>query len=98
MSSPSPKRRPRSSDAPASSPARTLSPTPTTWAKGYGIPTEGGLEAISMFAQLEGILLDPVYSAKGAAGLIDLIRKGRFRQGRTHRVPAYRRLGGAVRL
>ncbi|KPQ15412.1 MAG: L-cysteate sulfo-lyase CuyA [Rhodobacteraceae bacterium HLUCCO18] len=49
--------------------------------EGYGIPTEGGLEAISMFAQLEGILLDPVYSAKGAAGLIDLIRKGRFAKG-----------------
>jgi L-cysteate sulfo-lyase len=48
---------------------------------GYGIPTEGGLEAIRMFAQLEGILLDPVYSAKGAAGMIDLIRKGRFAKG-----------------
>lgn len=45
---------------------------------GYGIPTEGGLEAIRMFAELEGILLDPVYSAKGAAGFIDLIRKGHF--------------------
>ena len=49
--------------------------------EGYGIPTEGGLEAIAMFAQLEGILLDPVYSAKGAAGLIDLIRKGQFKKG-----------------
>jgi L-cysteate sulfo-lyase len=49
--------------------------------EGYGIPTEGGLEAIAMFAQLEGILLDPVYSAKGAAGLIDLIRKGHFKKG-----------------
>ncbi len=46
--------------------------------EGYGIPTEGGIEAIRMFAELEGILLDPVYSAKGAAGLIDLIRKGHF--------------------
>ncbi|EBA15768.1 D-cysteine desulfhydrase [Roseobacter sp. SK209-2-6] len=45
---------------------------------GYGIPTEGGMEAIRMFAELESILLDPVYSAKGAAGLIDLIRKGHF--------------------
>lgn len=49
--------------------------------QGYGIPTEGGLEAIRLFAQLEGILLDPVYSAKGAAGLIDLIRTGHFRKG-----------------
>lgn len=45
---------------------------------GYGIPTEGALEAIRLFAELEGILLDPVYSAKGAAGLIDLIRNGHF--------------------
>jgi L-cysteate sulfo-lyase len=48
---------------------------------GYGIPTASGLEAIAMFAELEGILLDPVYSAKGAAGLIDLIRKGHFKKG-----------------
>lgn len=49
--------------------------------KGYGIPTQSGLEAIRMFAELESILLDPVYSAKGAAGLIDLIRKGHFKKG-----------------
>jgi L-cysteate sulfo-lyase len=45
---------------------------------GYGVPTPSGIEAIEMFARLEGILLDPVYSGKGAAGLIDLIRKGFF--------------------
>ena len=49
--------------------------------EGYGIPTESGLEAITLFAELESILLDPVYSAKGAAGLIDLIRKGHFKKG-----------------
>lgn len=48
--------------------------------QGYGIPSEGGQEAIKMFAELEGILLDPVYSAKGAAGLIDLVRKGLFKK------------------
>lgn len=48
--------------------------------EGYGIPTESGLEAIRMFAELEAILLDPVYSAKGAAGFIDLIRKGHFKK------------------
>lgn len=48
---------------------------------GYGIPREDTLEAITMFAQLEGILLDPVYSGKGAAGLIDHVRKGRFTKG-----------------
>ncbi|MCL6359979.1 D-cysteine desulfhydrase [Pectobacterium polaris] len=47
--------------------------------KGYGIPTEGTLEALRLLAQLEGILLDPVYSGKGMAGLIDLIRQGLFR-------------------
>jgi L-cysteate sulfo-lyase len=49
--------------------------------EGYGIPTESGLEAIRMFAELEAILLDPVYSAKGAAGFIDLIRNGHFKKG-----------------
>lgn len=45
---------------------------------GYGQPTEGMLEALRLLAQLEGILLDPVYSGKGMAGLIDLIRQGQF--------------------
>jgi L-cysteate sulfo-lyase len=48
---------------------------------GYGIPREDTLEAIDLFARHEGILLDPVYSGKGAAGLIDLIRKGHFTKG-----------------
>jgi L-cysteate sulfo-lyase len=48
---------------------------------GYGIPTPGGIVAIEMFAQLEGILLDPVYSGKGADGLLDLCRKGEFKKG-----------------
>jgi len=46
--------------------------------EGYGLPTDAGIEAIQMFAELDGILLDPVYSAKGASGLIDLARKGKF--------------------
>jgi L-cysteate sulfo-lyase len=45
---------------------------------GYGRPTEEMIEAVKMLARLEGILLDPVYSGKGMAGLIDLIRKGNF--------------------
>ena len=49
--------------------------------KGYGIPREDTIEAIRMFAQLEGLLLDPVYSGKGAAGLIDYCRKGHFKKG-----------------
>lgn len=49
--------------------------------EGYGIPAAGTIEAIELFARHEGILLDPVYSGKGAAGLIDLIRKGHFKKG-----------------
>ncbi|MEM9440057.1 MAG: D-cysteine desulfhydrase, partial [Pseudomonadota bacterium] len=45
---------------------------------GYGLPTEGTIEAIDLLARHEGILLDPVYSAKGMAGLIDQVRKGHF--------------------
>lgn len=48
---------------------------------GYGVPREDTLEAIRMFAELEGLLLDPVYTGKGAAGLIDYCRKGRFKKG-----------------
>lgn len=47
---------------------------------GYGVPRADTLEAIAMFAQLEGLLLDPVYSGKGAAGLIDYCRKGKFKK------------------
>ncbi len=46
--------------------------------EGYGVPTPGMKEAIELLARLEGILLDPVYSGKGMAGLIDLVRKGKF--------------------
>ncbi|WP_326541487.1 D-cysteine desulfhydrase [Pseudorhodoferax sp.] len=47
---------------------------------GYGVPTPGMVEAVTLLAQTEGLLLDPVYSGKGMAGLIDLIRRGRFRK------------------
>jgi L-cysteate sulfo-lyase len=46
--------------------------------EGYGIPTEGMKEALGMLARLEGLLFDPVYSGKGLAGMIDLIRQGQF--------------------
>jgi len=46
---------------------------------GYGLPTAGMLEAVEILARTEGLLLDPVYSGKGMAGLIDLIRKGYFK-------------------
>ena len=47
--------------------------------EGYGIPADSTLEAIRLTAQQEGILLDPVYSAKGMAGLIGLVRQGFFK-------------------
>jgi D-cysteine desulfhydrase len=48
---------------------------------GYSIPTEEMAEAVRIFARVEGILLDPVYTGKAAAGLLDLIHKGHFKQG-----------------
>ena len=62
---------------------------------GYGFSTPGGIEAIRMLASLEGILLDPVYTAKGMAGLIDLIRKGRFTRGQN---VVFVHTGGSVGL
>ncbi len=46
--------------------------------EGYGIPTPEGLAAIRLLARLEGLLLDPVYTAKAMAGLVAMIREGRF--------------------
>ena len=48
---------------------------------GYSIPTDSMVEAVKLFAKSEAILLDPVYSGKAAAGLIDLVRSGRFAEG-----------------
>ena len=47
---------------------------------GYGLPTDLMVEAVKLMAQSEGILLDPVYSGKAFAGLVDLIRKGHFKK------------------
>lgn len=47
---------------------------------GYGIITEAEREAVKLFARLEGLLLDPVYTGRAAAGMIDLIRKGFFQK------------------
>ena len=45
---------------------------------GYGEPTDGMIEATNLLAKKEAILLDPVYSGKGFAGLIGLIRQKKF--------------------
>ncbi len=52
-------------------------------APGYGILTQAEQEAISLFAKYEGLLLDPVYTGRAVAGLIDLIRKGFFKKSET---------------
>lgn len=43
---------------------------------GYSLPTDEMVEAVRLFARLEGILLDPVYTGKAAAGLVGLVRSG----------------------
>ena len=50
---------------------------------GYGVFGAGEREAIKMFASNEGLLLDPVYTGRAAAGMIDLIRKGFFKKEET---------------
>ncbi|EMF1930824.1 D-cysteine desulfhydrase [Klebsiella quasipneumoniae] len=49
------------------------------FAPGYGTPNEEGMAAVKLLAQLEGILLDPVYTGKAMAGLIDGITQKRFK-------------------
>lgn len=45
---------------------------------GYGIPTAASTEALELTARTEGIVLDPVYTAKAMAGLIARVRAGVF--------------------
>lgn len=46
--------------------------------RGYGVATKASTEATSLFARTEAIFLDPTYTAKAAAGLIDHLRKRRY--------------------
>jgi L-cysteate sulfo-lyase len=62
---------------------------------GYGVPTPGMIEAVNLVARNEGILLDPVYTGKGMAGLIDLVRKGELAE---HENIVFLHTGGAVGL
>jgi len=50
---------------------------------GYGVVTDREREAMRLFASSEGLLLDPVYTGRAAAGMIDLIRKGFFKRDET---------------
>jgi L-cysteate sulfo-lyase len=62
---------------------------------GYGVPTDGMIEAVRLACETEGLLLDPVYSGKGMAGLVDLVRRGRFGKGEN---VLFIHTGGAVAL
>jgi L-cysteate sulfo-lyase len=62
---------------------------------GYGVPTPGMVEAVTLLARAEGLLLDPVYSGKGMAGLIDLVRQGHFKKDEN---VVFLHTGGAVAL
>lgn len=50
---------------------------------GYGVLTDAERAAVTLFAKYEGLLLDPVYTGRAAAGMIDLIRKGFFKKDET---------------
>jgi D-cysteine desulfhydrase len=50
---------------------------------GYGVLTDAERDAVKLFAKYEGLLLDPVYTGRAAAGMIDLIRKGFFKKEET---------------
>jgi D-cysteine desulfhydrase len=45
---------------------------------GYGIPTDAVRDALRLAARLEGLILDPVYTGKAMAGLLDACRSGRL--------------------
>ena len=51
--------------------------------EGYGIPTEAMREAVRLLASNEGLILDPVYSGKAFAGLLQEIRNGTIAAGST---------------
>jgi D-cysteine desulfhydrase len=51
------------------------------WRPKYSVPNKKMVEAVNLLAQTEGILLDPVYTGKAMAGLIDLCRRGHFSKG-----------------
>jgi len=48
--------------------------------KGYGLSSQEEIDLIKQVARLEGIILDPVYTGKAMFGVMDLVRKGRFKK------------------
>jgi 1-aminocyclopropane-1-carboxylate deaminase/D-cysteine desulfhydrase-like pyridoxal-dependent ACC family enzyme len=58
-----------------------LTVTDRTVGPGYGLPTDEVIDAVKRTAQLEGLLLHPVYTGKAMAALFDLVRRGQFNAG-----------------
>lgn len=48
---------------------------------GYSLPTQGMVDAVQLLARTEAILVDPVYTGKTMAGMLDLIRQGVIKKG-----------------
>ncbi|WP_394174179.1 D-cysteine desulfhydrase family protein [Thalassotalea litorea] len=65
------------------------------YGEGYGIPTDSMVEAVKTLARQEAILLDPVYTGKAMAGMLDMLKKGEFSD--TENV-AFLHTGGSVGL
>lgn len=59
-------------------PKESIELDPGPMGKGYGVPTEAAGEATRLIARTEGILVDPVYTAKALAGLVARVRAGEF--------------------
>ncbi len=57
-------------------PARAIEVYDDYVGPGYALPTPKMREAVELLARTEGILLDPVYTGKAMAGLLDLVRRG----------------------
>ena len=63
----------------------------------YGIDSAESVAAMGLLAETEGVLLDPVYTAKGMAGMLGQIRRGRHQPHRHRLLRAYRRAAGDIR-
>ena len=65
-------------DIPRPLPAHLLEVDDGYLGAGYGVAGEPEREAIVLLARTEGLLLDPVYTGRAMAGLLDHIRRGRI--------------------
>jgi 1-aminocyclopropane-1-carboxylate deaminase/D-cysteine desulfhydrase-like pyridoxal-dependent ACC family enzyme len=60
--------------------------------QGYALPNESTMNAIRKLASLEGIILDPIYTGKAFAGMLDLIARDEIAKDEPIIFLAYRRL------